>query len=408
MNPHAFSLKMFTCEDDFEPYILGLFKGNQENDAYFQIKNEEGALSDDLMVVKPMSWTERTFTQLKSHFPNIKHLLIYMATQNIACDRLHLLISKYPQLESLTICGKFNLTLSKQKEEFFYFLNTQMNSLKRLDYRCTDASVNDKYYKYIPGEYQVFYVSPEVLSKLKHFSLVPSFQYYIPEIIAAFGDQLKTLRLDRIPFTELTLEHFQMSFLQLNPPLLSTVTNLSLTALGVESDHHSLQIFHFICKYFKNLEALQFNLPRKSETPLYLEFLKSLTGLRSLKKLHFGFLFLKSNQDENANQPSSSPSMQFSLPSVTDLSFYFIPRRYDSDYFTMLTSSCFPSLESLVLKPTREFTSKYDFLSKEQLKCFPAQMNYEAYASKSDQLLVPSQLSNTVSNGLFSKNIEKI
>ncbi|KAH9393270.1 hypothetical protein TYRP_021960, partial [Tyrophagus putrescentiae] len=81
--------------------------------------------------------------------------------------------------------------------------------------------------------------------------------YYIPEIIAAFGDQLKTLRLDRIPFTELTLEHFQMSFLQLNPPLLNT-------------------------------------------------------------------------------------------------------------------------------------------------------MNYEAYASKSDQLLVPSQLSNTVSNGLFSKNIEKI
>lgn len=256
-------LKLFTCTDDISPYLDGLFRANMEKDAYFKL-TKAGTTSDDL-IIKPIHWNVHSFAHMKNIFPNIKHLLIYIASDKTVSNQLHHLISRFLDLESLTILGKFNLTSDGHKQKFFNLINKEMHSLKRLDFRASDATMSEKHYEYFPGKYLLFYISPLVLAKLEHFSLVPCFQYYLPEVISSLGPQLKTLRLDRVAFTERTLKYLTMSFLQLNPSLLNTVTDLTLTALGNENDQHSLQIFQFICENFKQLEKFQFDLPRKSK-----------------------------------------------------------------------------------------------------------------------------------------------
>lgn len=261
------SLKLFTSADEIELYINGLYRGNNDNDAYFKL-TAAGEKSDDL-IIKPKYWNEKSFNYLKSIFPNIKHLLIYISADKTVSNQLYHLISSYFHLESLSICGKFNLVPDLPKKKIFDLLNTEMHLLKRLDLRASDVSLPEKEYKYFPGKYQLFYVSPLLLAKLEHFSLVPCFQYYIPEVIAPLGNHLKTLRLERIAFTELTLEHLNLSFMLLNPSLLNTVTDLTLSAVGSEGDQHSFEIFQFICNNFKQLERLQFYLPRNTEVSTF-------------------------------------------------------------------------------------------------------------------------------------------
>lgn len=58
---------------------------------------------------------------------------------------------------------------------------------------------------------------------------------------------------------------------------------------------------------------------------------------------------------------------------------------FNSDYFTKQTSASFVSLESLLLKPTKKITNKYDLLTLQQLTSFSAQMKYDAYNRKTEQ-----------------------